>query len=78
MSGGTFEVNLLDGTTRRGADSEWSCPCGQPVDISSEAAFPVTGGVRLDCTGCGRHYFLSGGVPVIGERGVHEITLPAQ
>lgn len=75
----TFKIHFLNGEISRGeasaAGAVWSCPCGQKLDIDSQHAFNVTGGVRLDCSSCERRYFLSQGVPLIAVNGVHEIGL---
>jgi hypothetical protein len=71
-----FEVRLGDGSITRGRatpeGASWDCPCGLRLDMASEAAHVVTGGLRLDCTACGRGYWLSRGLAMIGVFGVDQ------
>lgn len=71
-----FDVHLRDGKMIQGCASTtgvfWNCPCGQQLDMASDSAAMVTGGVRLDCDKCTRGYWLGQGIPLVGVNGIWE------
>lgn len=68
-----FEVHLRGGAVVRGhatpSSVAWECPCGERLDLLSDAAHPVTGGLLVECP-CGRWYWCGPGPSQVGIRGV--------
>ncbi len=52
-------------------EAAWTCPCGALLDLLSEAAQPVTGGLRIECS-CGRGYWCGPGPWLVAVNGVWE------
>jgi len=71
-----FDVHMRCGAVVRGrataATAAWTCPCGSNLDMMSEAATLVTGGLLTRCPECGRTYWLGQGLSLVAVYGVWE------
>lgn len=71
-----FDVHMRCGAVVQGnataESASWTCPCGSEIDMMSDAATMVTGGLLIRCPGCSRVYWLGQGLPLVGVQGVWE------